>query len=166
MQAKTFYGIPLISLPPEVSRILIVSNLDSSMNGEMLYKIFGSIGAIRQIRVSNSAETANTAFIIYEDVFNAKTAQERFNGFIPPSKNKNLAKRPLSVKFFNEKRHQQAAEAKKKRKQQLDELGRRQREMEAIQMGNNSLNFGESADKTAEVVEGPKIPQNSAYSAL
>lgn len=137
---QSFYGIPLIPLPPEVSRILFISNLDSSMTGAMLYKVFGSIGPIRQIRIGDNSpgsETANTAFVIYEDVFHAKTAQEKFNGFTAPtkaSKNpkaQNNINRPLQVRFYNQKMHLAAFEKKKKRMEQTEELRRRQREITA-----------------------------------
>jgi pre-mRNA branch site protein p14 len=146
MQPRSFYGIPLVPLPADVSRILFVAHLDNSMNGEILYKVFRKYGPLRQVRVSNCAETANTAFVIFENVFDAQRAQEHLNGFAP---SKNM--KPLAVRFYNEKKHQQAALAKKKRKEQLEELNRRQREL-ALPKGDN----------TNESEGGPKVPDNSA----
>ena len=45
------------------------------------YDIFGKYGAIRQIRVGNTPETRGTAFVIYEDIFDAKNACDHLSGF-------------------------------------------------------------------------------------
>jgi pre-mRNA branch site protein p14 len=46
-----------------------------------MYDIFGKYGAIRQIRVGNAPETKGTAFIVYEDIHDAKAACEHLSGF-------------------------------------------------------------------------------------
>lgn len=46
-----------------------------------MYDIFGKYGAIRQIRLGNSGDTRGTAYVVYEDIFDAKTACEHLNGF-------------------------------------------------------------------------------------
>ncbi len=46
-----------------------------------LYALFGKYGAIRQIRVGNSKDTRGTAYIVYEDIFDAKTAVDHLSGF-------------------------------------------------------------------------------------
>lgn len=39
-----------------------------------LYDLFGRYGAIRQIRKGNTKETRGTAFVVYEDIYDAKNA--------------------------------------------------------------------------------------------
>merc|ERR1711871_805201 len=70
-----------VRLPPEVNRVLFVRNLPFSITGEQLYETFGKYGAILQIRLGNSKETKGTAFVAYEDIFDAKTACEHLSGF-------------------------------------------------------------------------------------
>uniref|UniRef100_A0A914XY11 RRM domain-containing protein n=1 Tax=Panagrolaimus superbus TaxID=310955 RepID=A0A914XY11_9BILA len=68
-------------LPPEVNRILYVKNLPYKITSEEMYEIFGKFGAIRQIRVGSTPETRGTAFVVYEDIFDAKNACEHLSGF-------------------------------------------------------------------------------------
>lgn len=68
-------------LPPEVNRILYVRNLPHKVSAEELYDIFGKWGKIRQIRKGNAAKSRGTAFVIYEDIYDAKRAVENLNGF-------------------------------------------------------------------------------------
>merc|ERR1712142_31601 len=70
-----------VRLPPEVNRILYVKNLPYKITAEEMYDIFGKYGAIRQIRVGNSPETRGTAFVVYEDIFDAKNACDHLSGF-------------------------------------------------------------------------------------
>jgi len=70
-----------VRLPPEVNRILFVRNLPYKITSEEMYDIFGKYGAIRQIRVGSTAETRGTAFVVYEDIFDAKNACEHLSGF-------------------------------------------------------------------------------------
>lgn len=46
-----------------------------------MYDIFGKYGAIRQIRLGTSNHTRGTAYVVYEDIFEAKAACENLNGF-------------------------------------------------------------------------------------
>lgn len=57
------------------------SNLPFKITPEEMYDIFGKYGAIRQIRVGDANDTKGTAFVIYEDIFDAKTAYEHLQGF-------------------------------------------------------------------------------------
>lgn len=68
-------------LPPEVNRILFVRNLPYKISSEELYDVFGKYGAIRQIRIGTSKETRGTAFVVYEDIYDAKQACEHLSGF-------------------------------------------------------------------------------------
>ncbi|EFN60168.1 hypothetical protein CHLNCDRAFT_33701 [Chlorella variabilis] len=85
-------------LPPEVNRVLYVRNLPFSMSAEELYALFGKYGAIRQIRVGNSKDTRGTAYIVYEDIFDAKTAVDHLSGF-------NVQNRYLIILYYNSTRH-------------------------------------------------------------
>lgn len=58
-----------------------------------MYDIFGKYGAIRQIRVGATAETKGTAFVVYEDIYDAKNACEHLSGF-------NVGGRFLVVLYF------------------------------------------------------------------
>ena len=69
-------------LPPEVNRILYVRNLPFTMTAEELYGIFGKYGAVYQIRLGDRhKDTRGTAFVVYEDIYDAKTAVDHLSGF-------------------------------------------------------------------------------------
>jgi pre-mRNA branch site protein p14 len=51
------------------------------LTSEEYYDIFGKYGAIRQIRRGVSGDTRGTAYVIYEDVYDAKHALEQLQGF-------------------------------------------------------------------------------------
>nr|CAD7462135.1 unnamed protein product [Timema tahoe] len=70
-----------VRLPPEVNRILYIRNLPYKITAEEMYDIFGKYGAIRQIRVGNTPESRGTAFVVYEDIFDAKNACDHLSGF-------------------------------------------------------------------------------------
>ena len=80
-------------LPPEVNRILYVRNLPYKITADEMYDIFGKYGAIRQIRVGNTPETKGTAFVVYEDIFDAKNACDHLSGF-------NVCNRYLVVLYY------------------------------------------------------------------
>jgi pre-mRNA branch site protein p14 len=67
-----------------------------------MYDIFGKYGAIRQIRLGDKKDTRGTAYVVYEDIYDAKQAVEHLSGF-------NVANRYLIVLYFN------AARGKKKK---------------------------------------------------
>lgn len=68
-------------LPPEVNRILYVRNLPHKISQEELYDIFGRYGSIRQLRKGNGTKTKGTAFVVYDDIYDAKRALDNLNGF-------------------------------------------------------------------------------------
>jgi len=82
-----------VRLPPEVNRILYIRNLPYKITAEEMYDIFGKYGAIRQIRVGSTRETRGTAFVVYEDIFDAKNACEHLSGF-------NVCERYLVVLYY------------------------------------------------------------------
>lgn len=46
-----------------------------------MFDIFGKYGAVRQIRLGNTNTTRGTAYVVYEDIFDAKAACDNLNGF-------------------------------------------------------------------------------------
>mmetsp|Transcript_22194 Transcript_22194/g.24662 ORF Transcript_22194/g.24662 Transcript_22194/m.24662 type:complete len:103 (+) Transcript_22194:36-344(+) len=77
-------------LRPEVNRIIYVRNLPHKVTGDELYEIFGRYGAIRQIRKGVAGKTKGTAFVIYEDIYDAKNAVDHLSGFNVGGKYLNL----------------------------------------------------------------------------
>ncbi|EOA23032.1 hypothetical protein CARUB_v10003798mg [Capsella rubella] len=80
-------------LPPEVNRVLYVRNLPFNITSEEMYDIFGKYGAIRQIRIGCDKATKGTAFVVYEDIYDAKNAVDHLSGF-------NVANRYLIVLYY------------------------------------------------------------------
>lgn len=79
----SLFDVPVVQsrLPPDVSRILYVKSLPFKMSEEELYDLFGRYGAIRQIRLGSTPETRGRAYVVYEDIFDAKSALEKLTGF-------------------------------------------------------------------------------------
>ncbi|OAA73248.1 pre-mRNA branch site protein p14 [Cordyceps fumosorosea ARSEF 2679] len=48
---------------------------------EELFDLFGKFGPIRQVRQGIATATKGTAFVVYEDVIDAKQACDKLNGF-------------------------------------------------------------------------------------
>ncbi|KAK9467585.1 hypothetical protein V1512DRAFT_261522 [Lipomyces arxii] len=65
----------------EINRILFVKNLSYTVTSEELYDLFGKFGAIRQIRLGNAQGTKGTAFVVYDDLQDAKMACDKLSGF-------------------------------------------------------------------------------------
>jgi len=82
-----------VRLPPEVNRVLYIRNLPYKISSEEMYDIFGKYGAIRQIRTGTVPETKGTAFVVYEDIFDAKNACDHLSGF-------NVCNRYLVVLYY------------------------------------------------------------------
>lgn len=68
-------------LAPEANRILFVKNLAYNIDPPALFDLFGKFGPIRQIRGGNTNATKGTAYVVYEDVVDAKQACDKLNGF-------------------------------------------------------------------------------------
>jgi pre-mRNA branch site protein p14 len=109
---------PQSKLPPEVNRILYVRNLPFTITAEELYAIFGKYGAIFQIRLGDKdKDTKGTAFVVYEDIYDAKTAVDHLSGF-------NVGGRYLIVLYYQPAKFQKRAQVEEKQKE-LDELRKR-----------------------------------------
>jgi len=108
-------------LPPEVNRILYVRNLpyktEEMLSTEEIYDIFGKYGAIRQIRIGNKPETRGTAFVVYEDIYDAKNALDHLSGF-------NVCGRYLIVLYYQQTKMAQRLDPVQK-KAELEALKRR-----------------------------------------
>ncbi|SPO25874.1 related to RNA-binding protein (RRM superfamily) [Ustilago trichophora] len=63
------------------SRILFVKNLNYTTTGADLYQVFGRYGAIRQIRLGDGPKTKGTAYVVFEEMADAKRASDNLNGF-------------------------------------------------------------------------------------
>ncbi|KAL5209164.1 hypothetical protein ABZP36_004787 [Zizania latifolia] len=94
-------------LPPEVNRVLYVRNLPFNISSEEMYDIFGKYGAIRQIRLGNGKDTRGTAFVVYEDIYDAKNAVDHLSGF-------NVANRYLIVLYYQPTKMSKKSDVKKK----------------------------------------------------
>merc|ERR1712244_39636 len=103
-----------VRLPPEVNRVLYVRNLPYKITAEEMYDIFGKYGAIRQIRLGNTPETKGTAFVVYEDIFEAKAACDHLSGF-------NVCNRYLVVLYYQSTRAFKKTDTEKK-KEELDKM--------------------------------------------
>jgi pre-mRNA branch site protein p14 len=90
-----------------VNRILYIKNLPYKITAEDMYDIFGKYGAIRQIRVGNTTETRGTAFVVYEDIFDAKNACDHLSGF-------NVCNRYLVVLYYQPNKTYKKVDAQKK----------------------------------------------------
>ncbi|XP_053974094.1 splicing factor 3B subunit 6 isoform X1 [Hylaeus anthracinus] len=104
----------IVRLPPEVNRVLYIRNLPYKITAEEMYDIFGKYGAIRQIRVGNTAETRGTAFVVYEDIFDAKNACDHLSGF-------NVCNRYLVVLYYQSNKAFKRVDVDKKM-EEIDKL--------------------------------------------
>ncbi|KAI9021602.1 hypothetical protein J3Q64DRAFT_1718374 [Phycomyces blakesleeanus] len=101
-------------LPPEVNRVLFVRNLPFKITAEEMYEVFGKYGPVRQIRVGNATDTRGTAFVVYEDIFDAKNACEHLQGF-------NILGRYLIVLYYQQNKVTKKMNLQKK-EEELKEL--------------------------------------------
>lgn len=79
-----------------------------------MYDVFGRYGAIRQIRMGTSKETRGTAYVVYEDIYDAKQACEHLSGF-------NLLGRYLIVLYWQPNKVTRRVRMEE-RQQQLEQL--------------------------------------------
>ncbi|KAF8307219.1 RNA-binding domain-containing protein [Clavulina sp. PMI_390] len=105
------------NLPPGANRILFVKNLNYAITGEDLYDLFGRYGSIRQVRLGNETKTKGTAFVVFDDVMDAKSALDHLNGF-------HLQERYIVVLYHMPARQDAAA--------QKADIARREEELAAL----------------------------------
>jgi pre-mRNA branch site protein p14 len=95
-----------------------VRNLPFKITPDELYAIFGKYGAVHQIRLGDKdKDTRGTAFVVYEDIYDAKAAVDHLSGF-------NVGGRYLVVLYYQPAKFQRRAEAEEKQLE-LEELRRR-----------------------------------------
>ena len=104
-------------LAPEVNRALYVRNLPFKITAEEMYDIFGKYGALRQVRLGNAADTRGTAFVVYEDIYDAKNAVDHLSGF-------NVCGRYLVVLFYQQTKMQKRLDTEREAAE-LAEMRRR-----------------------------------------
>jgi pre-mRNA branch site protein p14 len=68
-------------LPPEVNRFLFVRNLPYKISAQDMYEIFGKYGPIRQLRMGTKPDTRGTAYVVYDNIYDAKNACDHLSGF-------------------------------------------------------------------------------------
>ena len=119
----------LPSLPPScptihrpdhsrTNRILFLKNLPYNIDTPALFDLFGKFGPIRQIRAGTTTATKGTAFVVYDDVVDAKQACDKLNGF-------NFMNRYLVVLYHQpEKMKMEKGEDIEERKERLEEVKR------------------------------------------
>ena len=101
-----------------------------------MYEIFGKYGAIRQIRVAATPETKGTAYVVYEDIYDAKNACEHLSGF-------NVGKRYLVVLYYNPSRSRVDVTAQTR---EVEALRKKVAEAEA---GNDATSNSSSSSASA-----------------
>ncbi|KAI4767477.1 hypothetical protein E4T44_14492 [Aureobasidium sp. EXF-8845] len=101
-------------LAPEVNRALFVKNLNYNVSPDELFELFGKFGPVRQIRQGIANNTKGTAFVVYEDVVDAKQACDKLNGF-------NFQNRYLVVLYHQPERLQARANLQQ-RQDELEKL--------------------------------------------
>ncbi len=79
-----------------------------------MYDIFGKYGSIRQIRLGVNKDTKGTAFVVYDDIYDAKSAVEKLKGF-------NVCGRYLIVLYFQASKVQKRVDSDK-RKAEIDDI--------------------------------------------
>jgi pre-mRNA branch site protein p14 len=93
---------------------LVLRNLPFKITAEEMYDIFGKYGAIRQIRVGTANDTRGTAFVVYEDIYDAKNAVDHLSGF-------NVCGRYLIVLYYQAAKMQAKLDQQRQRRE-LDEI--------------------------------------------
>ena len=89
----------VIKLPHEISRFIYVRNLPHKITPEELYDIFFFFFIVRQIRRGVLNKNKGTAFVVYEDLMDAKRAVEKLKGI-------NVLGKYLICLYFNQKKEQ------------------------------------------------------------
>ena len=90
----------------------------------------GKYGAVYQIRLGERGrDTKGTAFVVYEDIYDAKRAVDHLSGF-------NVGGRYLVVMYYQPAKFERKANAEEKKKE-LEEL-RRQVKAKKQQLANNA----------------------------
>eukprot|EP00760_Papus_ankaliazontas_P013540 PhM_4_TR1579/c0_g1_i1/m.98139/K12833/SF3B14; pre-mRNA branch site protein p14 len=96
-------------LGPEVNRLLYVRNLPFKINAEALYELFGRFGAIHNIWLGDRRGTRGSAYVLYEDIYDAMAAVDQLSNF-------HIGDRYLVVLYYSKERTEKVEEGKRKRR--------------------------------------------------
>merc|ERR1712130_457642 len=104
------------------------------MGDEEMYDLFGRYGAIRQMRRGTTQETKGTAFVIYEDIYEAKAALEALSGF-------NVKGRYLVVLYHQKDKVQKKKDLERERAlaNKLKEQALRKQKADALKKKKRSI---------------------------
>ncbi|KKA29383.1 hypothetical protein TD95_004034, partial [Thielaviopsis punctulata] len=102
------------ALPP-ANRWLTSITCSYNVTPEELFDLFGKFGPIRQVRQGIANNTKGTAFVVYEDVMDAKQACDKLNGF-------NFQNRYLVVLYHQPDKMVRSREDLEARKESLAQL--------------------------------------------
>ncbi|QKX58927.1 uncharacterized protein TRUGW13939_06055 [Talaromyces rugulosus] len=97
---------------PSKFRLVAVSY---NVTAEELFDLFGKFGPIRQIRQGIANNTKGTAFVVYEEVMDAKQACDKLNGF-------NFQNRYLVVLYHQPEKMARSREDLAERQENLERL--------------------------------------------
>lgn len=101
-----------IKLPKDANRIIYVRGLPFKISSDELYDIFGKYGSVRQIRKGINPRTRGSAFVVYDDVYDAKNAVDHLSGF-------NVAGRYLVVLYYDPVKEAKRLELKQKNEENM-----------------------------------------------
>jgi len=93
--------------------------LPYKISDEDLYEIFGKYGSIRQIRKGVTGHNKGTAFVVYDDILDAKNAVEHLSGF-------NVGGKYLIVLYYQPSKQHKKIDVNKE-KQEIDFLKQKYR---------------------------------------
>merc|ERR1712216_1041259 len=131
-------------LPPEVNRVLFVRNLPFKISSDEMYDIFGKYGAIRQIRIGEKgpkSDTKGTAFVVFEDIYDAKNARDALDGF-------NVCGRYLIVLYYNQAKMMKKLDTKRQ-EAEIEAMKAKydisEEDMEAVSKARESAGKGRKA---------------------
>ncbi|KAK7741211.1 hypothetical protein SLS63_000764 [Diaporthe eres] len=94
---------------------MLTGLLSYNVTPEELFELFGKYGPIRQVRQGIASNTKGTAFVVYEDVMDAKQACDKLNGF-------NFQGRYLVVLYHQPEKMAKSKEDLEARKENLAQL--------------------------------------------
>ncbi|KAJ5605844.1 Nucleotide-binding alpha-beta plait [Penicillium lagena] len=93
----------------------LTSSLSYNVTADQLFDLFGKFGPIRQIRQGIANNSKGTAFVVYEDVHDAKQACDKLNGF-------NFQNRYLVVLYHQPEKMARSKEDLAERQENLERL--------------------------------------------
>ncbi|KAK3943647.1 putative pre-mRNA branch site protein p14 [Diplogelasinospora grovesii] len=143
-------------LGPEVNRALFVKNLSYNVTPEELFDLFGKYGPIRQVRQGIASNTKGTAFVVYEDVMDAKQACDKLNGF-------NFQNRYLVVLYHQPEKMIKSKEDLEARKENLERI-KKQHDGPADSLSNRKRSSGGPSNPPSPTSKpkatSPKTPKS------